>query len=119
MTANALHHLADVEEIRIGFRRPDGSTRSVPIWVVQVGDHIYVRSVRGPKGGWYRRLRANPDGEVRDGGHRHRVHAETVTDADTLAQVTRAYATKYAGSPFVRPLLGGPSVEATLRLNPA
>ena len=45
--------------------------------------------------------------------------AEPVTDADTLAQVTRAYATKYAGSPFVRPLLGGPSVEATLRLNPA
>ena len=119
MTADALHHLADVEEIRIGFRRPDGSTRSVPIWVVQVGNQIYVRSVRGPKGGWYRRLRANPDGEVRDGGHRHRVHAETVTDADTLAQVTRAYATKYAGSPFVRPLLGGPSVEATLRLNQA
>ena len=94
MTANALHHLADVEEIRIGFRRPDGSTRSVPIWVVRVGDHIYVRSVRGPKGGWYRRLRANPDGEVRDADHRHLVHAELVTDADTIAEVTRAYATK-------------------------
>jgi hypothetical protein len=105
--ADALQHLADVEEIRIGFRRPDGSTRSVPIWVVQVGDHIYVRSVRGPKGGWYRRLRANPDGEVRDGEHRHLVRAEAVAEAGTLAQVTRAYATKYAGSPFVRPLLEG------------
>jgi hypothetical protein len=119
VAADALHHLADVEEIRIGFRRPDGSTRSVPIWVVQVGDHIYVRSVRGPKGGWYRRLRANPDGEVRDGEHQHRVRAEAVTDAGTLAEVTRAYATKYAGSPFVRPLLEGPSVGATLRLDPA
>jgi hypothetical protein len=114
MTADAFHHLTDVEEIHIGFRRPDGSTRSVPIWVVQVGDHLYVRSVRGPKGGWYRRLRANPDGE-----HRHLVRAEAVTDADTLAEVTRAYATKYGGSPFVRPLLGGPSVDATLRLDPA
>ena len=119
MTADALHHLADVEEIRIGVRRPDGSTRSVPIWVVRVGDHIYVRSVRGPKGGWYRRLRANPDGEARDADHRHLVHAEPVTDADTIAEVTRAYATKYEGSPFVRPLLGGPSVDATLRLDPA
>jgi hypothetical protein len=119
MTADALQHLADVEEIRIGSRRQDGSTRSVPIWVVQVGDHIYVRSVRGPKGGWYRRLRANPDGEVRDGEHRHLVRAEAVTEADTLAQVTRAYATKYAGSPFVRPLLEGPSIGATLRLGPA
>ena len=51
MSAEALQHLADVEEIRIGFRRPDGSTRSVPIWVVQVGSDIYVRSVRGPAGG--------------------------------------------------------------------
>ena len=119
MTADALHHLGGVEEIRIGFRRPDGSSGSTPIWVVQVGDHIYVRSVRGPKGGWYRRLRANPDGEVRDGAHRHLVHAEAVNDTNTLAEVTRAYATKYAGSPFVRPLLGGPSVDATLRLDPA
>jgi hypothetical protein len=108
VTADALHHLADVEEIRIGFRRPDGSSGSTPIWVVQVGDHI-----------WYRRLRANPDGEVRDGQHRHLVRAEAVTDAGTLAEVTRAYATKYAGSPFVRPLLGEPSVGATLRLDPA
>jgi hypothetical protein len=80
VSAEALHHLADVEEIRIGFRRPDGSTRSVPIWVVRVGDDLYVRSVRGPDGGWYRRLRANPDGEVWDGEHRHRVRAEAVTD---------------------------------------
>jgi hypothetical protein len=119
VSADALHHLADVEEIRIGFHRLDGSTRSVPIWVVQVGDDIYVRSVRGPSGGWYRRLRADPDGEVRDGEHRHLVHAEAVTDAGTLAEVTGAYATKYAGSPFVRPLLEGPSVGATLRLDPA
>ena len=119
MTGNALQHLADVEEISIGFLRPDGSTGSTLVWVVQVGDNIFVRSVRGPKGGWYRRLRANPDGEVRDADHRHLVHAEPVTDADTIAEATRTYATKYAGSPFVRPLLGGPSVDATLRLDPA
>jgi len=119
VSAEALHHLADVEEIRIGFRHLDGSTRSVPIWVVRVGDDLYVRSVRGPDGGWYRRLRANPDGEVRDGEHRHRVRAEAVTDWGTLDEVTRAYATKYGASPFVQPLLGGRSVEATLRLDPA
>jgi hypothetical protein len=56
---------------------------------------------------------------VRDGEHRHLVRAEEVTDAGTLAEVTGAYATKYAGSPFVRPLLGEPAVNATLRLDPA
>ena len=42
MTAEALRHLADVEEISIGFTRPDGSTGSTPVWVVQAGDAIFV-----------------------------------------------------------------------------
>jgi hypothetical protein len=68
----------------------------------------------------YPKLNKLPIGiSVRDGEHRHLVRAEAVTDASTLAEVTRAYVTKYAGSPFVQPLLGGPSVGATLRLDPA
>ena len=118
MAGDALQHLADVEEISIGFRRPDGSTGSTLVWVVQVGDDVFVRSVRGPRGGWYRRLRANPDGQVRDGRHTHPVHAEPVADAGTLAEVTRAYATKYGDSPYVQPLLEEPSIGATLRLDP-
>lgn len=118
MAGGALQHLADVEEIDIGFRRPDGSTGSTTVWVVQAGDDVFVRSVRGPRGGWYRRLRADPDGQVQDGGHTHPVHAEPVADARTLAEVTDAYATKYGDSPYVQPLLEGPSIGATLRLDP-
>ena len=65
-----LRQLAEVEEISIGFTRPDGSTGSTPVWVVQAGDAIFVRSIRGRRGGWYRRLRANPDGEVGQAGDR-------------------------------------------------
>lgn len=118
MAGNALQHLADVEEIDIAFRRPNGSIGSTPIWVVQVGEDIFVRSVRGTRGGWYRRLRADPDGEVRDGGHTHPVHAEPVADERTLGEVTGAYQTKYGDSPYVRPLLEGSSIGATLRLHP-
>jgi hypothetical protein len=42
-----LRHLAEVEEIRIGFTRPDGSTGATPVWVVQAGKEIFVRSIRG------------------------------------------------------------------------
>lgn len=118
MTDDALQHLADVEEIDIGFRRPDGSTGSTPVWVVRVGDDVLVRSVRGPRGGWYRRLRADPDGWVEDGGHTHPVRAEPVTDDRLVAAVTDAYAAKYGDSPYVQPLLEGPSIGATLRLHP-
>jgi Uncharacterized protein conserved in bacteria (DUF2255) len=68
-----LRHLAEVEEISIGFTRPDGSTGSTPVWVVQAGEEIFVRSIRGRRGGWSRRLRANPDGEAGDRAHTHPV----------------------------------------------
>jgi hypothetical protein len=52
MAANALQHLADLDEITIGFHRPDGSTGRVPVWVVQAGGDIFVRSMYGQRGGW-------------------------------------------------------------------
>jgi hypothetical protein len=118
MAENPIGHLGSIEEITIGFQRPDGSSGSTPVWVVQVGDDVYVRSMNGPSGGWYRRLRDRPHGEVRDDGHVHRVHAEPVADSATLDAVTRAYESKYGRSPYVQPLLGRDAASATLRLEP-
>jgi hypothetical protein len=36
-----------------------------------------------------------------------------------LAEVTRAYATKYSGNPYVQPLLEEPAAGATLQLDPS
>jgi len=91
--------LAEVEEISIGFTRPDASTGSTPVWVVHAGDAILVRSIRGRRGGWYRRLGANPDGEVDDRAHIYPVRVRPVQDAGTLEAVTGAYAAKYGDSP--------------------
>jgi hypothetical protein len=118
MAGGPLQHLADVPEISIGFRRPDGSSGSTPVWVVQVSDEIFVRSIRGPDGGWYRRLRADPDGEVRHDAHVHPVRAEPVADESTLAEVTRAYAGKYADSPYLQSVMTEAAARATLRLEP-
>jgi hypothetical protein len=109
-----LRHLAEVEEIRIGFTRPDGSSGSTPVWVVQAGDAILVRSIRGRRGGWYRRLGANPDGEVGDGAHTHPVRARPVEDAGTVEAVTGAYAVKDGHSPYVGPLLTEEAADAHL-----
>jgi hypothetical protein len=118
MAANPLRHLGEAEEISIGFQRPDGSTGSTPVWVVSVGEDVYVRSMNGADGGWYRRLRERPHGQVRENGHVHAVHAEPVVDAATLDAVTRAYEAKYGTSPYLRPLLGPDAISATLRLDP-
>jgi hypothetical protein len=118
VAGNPLRHVGDEQEIIIGFQRPDGSWGSTPVWDVRVGDDIFVRSMTGARGGWYRRLLDNPDGEVRDGEHVHRVHAEAVSDSKTVAAVTEAYATKYAGSPYLPPLVDRESANSTLRLTP-
>jgi hypothetical protein len=69
--------------------------------------------------GWLVPMAARqPDGEGRDGGRRQLLHAEPVTDARTLGEVTRASATKHLASPYVRPLLEERAVDATLRLDP-
>jgi hypothetical protein len=47
------------DEIHIAPDRADHTPGpSVTIWVVRVGDDLYVRSYRGPSGSWYRRARA-------------------------------------------------------------
>ena len=113
VSAEALHHLADVEELRIGFRRLDGSTRSVPIWVVRVGDDLYVRSVRGPDGGWYRRLRQSrrrgagrraPTSGARRGSHRlgHARRSHPRVCDQVRSQPVRS-ATARGGGPWRRP----------------
>jgi hypothetical protein len=54
---------------------PDGDLRHLAEVVVQAGEAILVRSIRSRRGGWSRRLGANPDGEVGDGAHSHPVCA--------------------------------------------
>src|SRR6266511_2811607 len=110
-----LRHLAEVEEISIGFTRSDGSAGSAPVWVVQAGDAIFVRSIRGRRGGWYRRLGANPDGEVGDRVHTHPVRARPIENAGTIEAVTRADAAKYSDSPYVKPLLTEKTADATTK----
>jgi hypothetical protein len=93
-----LRQLAEVEEIRIGCRRPDASTGATPVWVVHAGDAILVGSIRGRHGGWSR-LGANPDGEVGDRAHIYPVRVRPVQDAGTLEAVTGADTAKDGDSP--------------------
>src|ERR1700738_1618087 len=113
---NSLLPLAKREEIVIGFTRSDGSKGSTPIWDVEVDGELYVRSGGGLQGGWYRRLRHNPEGEVRAGRDVYPVHVEPVGDVVLQARVTEAYRAKYGYSPFARPFFQPDSIAATLHL---
>ena len=64
-TAADLDRIGSATELEITTRRADGSLRPyVPIWVVRVGDELYVRSWRGDGGRWYRAAKASGEGHI-------------------------------------------------------
>ena len=54
-TSDELNKISVAEELRIASLREDGTLRNpVTIWMVRVGDDIYVRSVNGHTSAWFR-----------------------------------------------------------------
>jgi hypothetical protein len=76
-------------------RGADAPIHRTVIWIVADGEDVYVRSVRGRSGRWYRELTANPHGAVHAGGRRVAVDAQPATDAATVARVSALLRQKY------------------------
>jgi hypothetical protein len=119
-----LARIGAADELRIAPGHPDGSPeRYTPIWVVRVGDDLYVRSWHGKRGGWYRNALATHSARLRAGGVERDV---TLTDAgdatDTPHEgIDREYRTKYAryDPTYVETMTGRTARAATLRLDPS
>ena len=118
-TADELDRIGRAEELEIAPQRCDGSSRRpLPIWVVRVGDDLFIRSWRGADGGWYRATEATHQAHISAGGVEEDV---TLSDAcDELNDaVDAAYRTKYGRhSGYVEPMVGPQARATTLRLVP-
>lgn len=117
-TAADLDRIGSATELEISTQRADGSLRPyVPVWVVRVGDELFVRSWRGQAGAWYRHARQRPDGRVRAGGTERHVIFE-LPDSAPDEEIDRAYRAKYGryGGTYVGPMTGPDAKAATVRL---
>jgi hypothetical protein len=117
-----LHLLDETDEVRIETRRDaDSPVHRRIVWVVVVEDEVYVRSVRGSRGRWYRELSSNPEGALHVGERRIPVRAAPATDAPTVEAVSEAYRSKYGESwPGPTAAMVRPDVlPTTLKLSPA
>ena len=119
-TADELTHIGEAEELELASARPDGMLRRyVTMWVVRVGDEIYVRSAYGPDNPWYRRAKASGVGRIRAAGaERDVTFAEATPDAH--AGIDAAYHAKYDryGSQIVGSVVGSQAAAVTIRLVP-
>jgi hypothetical protein len=119
-TEDDLRGIGGAEEVRISSVRDDGSYRKyVRIWVVRVGDDLYVRSAYGPENGWFRRAKASGAGRVKIGRLERDVSFET-PGPDVAGAVDAAYHAKYDkyGPKLVATVVGDESAAVTLRLLP-
>jgi len=95
-TADQLDRVGNATELDLASRRADGSlTGYTTMWVVRVGDELYVRSAGGPDRPWYRHARTNGTGRIRAGGVDAEVtfdlHAEPAPHDSIDAEYHRKY----------------------------
>jgi hypothetical protein len=118
---DTIQSLATIDEVDIETRAgADAPAHRVTIWVVLDGDAVYVRSVRGTRGRWYREATAYPQAVLHVSGRTLPVQIESVGDAATIARVSDAIMRKYARWPNdARAMVRDEVLMTTLRLQPA
>jgi hypothetical protein len=66
--ATQLARIAASREIEVSSLREDGAlTKPVTIWAVRVEGELYVRSVRGGSGGWFKAAEQRHEGRIEAG----------------------------------------------------
>lgn len=119
-TTDELSTIGVADELELAPLRSDGTLRKpVTIWVVRVGDDLYVRSWRGRGGSWFRAAQARHAGRIRAGGVEKDVTFVEETDPGANDQIDAAYRTKYRrSSSYVPPMISPEARTTTLKLVP-
>ena len=111
--------LREAEEIDIETQAPGGPVRRTTIWVVVADDEVFVRSVRGARGDWYRAAAANPAVGIHVDGRSLAATAIPATDPASIERVSEAFRAKYARQgASLASMLQPDTLPTTLRLEP-
>lgn len=117
-TAEDLDRIGAAKELDIATERSDGTLRSyLPIWVVRIGDELYVRAYRGRGGSWFRQVQRHPRASIRAGGVERTVSFEAADDSLRPA-MDDAYRAKYGSGMYVDAMIAPAAAEAALRIVP-
>ena len=121
-TSDELNKSGTAEELEIASLRQDGTLRKpTTIWVVRVGDDLYVRSAYGRTSAWFRSTRVRHEGGIRAGGVEKEVSfVDAGTDPNLNDQIDTAYRTKYRRyeETYVKPMVSLEARSTTITLVP-
>jgi hypothetical protein len=119
-TSDELDRIGTADELEIAARRPDGTLRTPrTIWVVRLGDDLYVRSAHGTQAAWWQGTQRTHEGHISSGGIEKDVTFEDAA-GQLDAELDAAYWHKYGKYPkqYVEPVTNEESHATTLRLVP-
>ena len=119
-TGIELNQIGSAEELQLQSLRRDGTLRSpVTMWVVRVGDELYVRAVHGRNSPWFRGVLTRHAGHIRAGGVKIDVTFVEEVNPDINDKIDATYLTKYARYPqYVAPMVTPDVRAATIKLVP-
>jgi hypothetical protein len=119
-TSEELNKIGTAEELEIASIRKDGTRRKpVTIWVVRLGDELYVRSVNGRSSAWFRGTQVRHEGHIQAGGVDKDVTFLEETDPSINDKIDAAYLTRYSRYPqYVAPMVTPEVRAATIKLVP-
>jgi len=121
-TRHDLERIGSAEELQIATFKQDGTvSKPVTIWVVRVGDDLYVRSYRGRDAAWFRHIQQRHDGRISVGGVTKDITAVDARSDDALNnEIDAAYQAKYRrySATYVRPMVTPQARATTLKLMP-
>ena len=120
-TNEELKKIAKADELNLSSLRKDGTYRKpVIMWVVRVGDDLYVRAVKGRTGAWFRGTQTRHAGRIYSGGVEKEVTFVEVPDSPLHKEIDAAYREKYRRYPksYTDACLTPEAQAATIKLVP-
>lgn len=114
-----LQKIATTDDLHISPLREDHETYGTPTWIwsVVVDGDLYVRAYSGTDSSWYRAAVREKKGRITAAGMTREVAFETV-DGPVQEAIDEAYREKYAGSPYMPPMIEDGPKAATVRIVP-
>ncbi len=122
-TPSDLERIGAADELQLASLKAD-STRRIPVtlWVVRVGDELYVRAYRGRETAWFRQTQRQHAGHIVAGGVTKEVTLEDASaDAVLNQEIDAAYQAKYRrySATYVDPMIAPQARATTLKLVPS
>jgi hypothetical protein len=118
-TVDELKRIDEADDLKISPFRKDGISYGTPTWIwsVTVDGDLYVRAYNGQDSRWYQSAIKQRAGRIHAAEMVREVAFEPA-DSDINAQIDEAYKKKYAGSPYLPPMIGSSAKSATVKILP-